>query len=44
MLERLETEPDYLKWVIIGDKSYFFEYDPETKRQTEELYTPQSPR
>jgi hypothetical protein len=36
MLEQLETEPDFLKWVITGDESCFFEYDPETKRQSEE--------
>jgi hypothetical protein len=32
MLERPETEPDFLNWVITGDESWFFEYDPETKR------------
>jgi hypothetical protein len=36
MLERLETEPDILNWVVIGNESWFFEYDPETKRQSEE--------
>jgi hypothetical protein len=36
MLERLETEPDFLKRVITGDESWFFEYDPVTKRQIEE--------
>jgi hypothetical protein len=42
MLERLETEPDFLNWVITGDESWFFEYDPETKRQSEEWLTPVS--
>jgi hypothetical protein len=33
MFELLETEPDFLNRVIIGDESWFFEYDPENKRQ-----------
>jgi hypothetical protein len=44
MLEQLKTEPDFLNQVITGDSSWFFKYDPETKRQTLEWYTPQSPR
>jgi hypothetical protein len=44
MLERLETEPDFLTGVITDDESWFVEYDPETKRQSEEWHTPQSPR
>jgi hypothetical protein len=36
MLERLETEPNFLNRVITGDESWLFEYDPETKRQSEE--------
>jgi hypothetical protein len=32
MLEQLETEPYFLNWVITGDESWFFEYDPETRR------------
>jgi hypothetical protein len=44
MLERLENEPDFLNRVITGDESWFFEYDPETKRQSEEWHTPHSPR
>jgi hypothetical protein len=35
MLERPETESDFLTRVIAGDKSWFFEYDPETERQSE---------
>jgi hypothetical protein len=38
------SKPDFLNQVITGDKSWFFEYDPETKRQTLECHTPQSPR
>jgi hypothetical protein len=44
MLERLETESDFLIPAITGDESWFFEYDPETKCQNEELHTPQPPR
>jgi hypothetical protein len=44
MLERLEIEPDFPIRVITGEESYFFKYDPETKRQSDELHTPQCPR
>jgi hypothetical protein len=44
ILERLETEPGLLNRVITGDESWFFEYDPETRKQSEEWHTPQSPR
>ncbi|GFY03017.1 mariner Mos1 transposase [Trichonephila clavipes] len=30
--------------VITGDESWFFQYDPETKLQSNEWHTPQSPR
>jgi hypothetical protein len=36
-------QPDFLNRIITGDESWFFEYDPETKRQSEEWQTPQSP-
>jgi hypothetical protein len=38
MLEWLKTEP-YLIWVTTGDESWSFEYDPETKRESEEWHT-----
>jgi hypothetical protein len=44
MLERRETKPDFLNRVITCDESWFFEYEPETKRQSEEMCTPQSPK
>jgi Skp family chaperone for outer membrane proteins len=44
MLERLETEQDFLNQAITGDERRFFEYDPKTKRQSEEWHTSQSPR
>ena len=34
ILEQLETEPNLLKRVAIGDESWIFEYDPLTKRQS----------
>ena len=34
ILEQLETETNLLKRVVTGDKSWIFEYDPLTKRQT----------
>jgi histone-lysine N-methyltransferase SETMAR len=43
MLQWVENEPDVLNQVVTGDESWFFEYDPETKRQSEEWHTPQSP-
>ena len=33
ILEQLEIEPNLLKRVVTGDKSWIFEYDPLTKRQ-----------
>jgi hypothetical protein len=44
MLERLETEPVFLNRGIKGEESWFFEYGPETKGQSEEWHTPHSPR
>ena len=36
--------PNFLENVITGDESWIFEYDPETKRQSSEWYTPGPPR
>jgi hypothetical protein len=36
MLQRLQTEPDFLNPVITGDESWLFEYDSETMRQSED--------
>jgi hypothetical protein len=44
LLERLEIEPNFLDKVITGEESWMFEYDPETKRQSEEWHTKNSPR
>lgn len=44
LLQRVEIEPDYLDNVITGDETWVFEYDPETKRQSSEWHTDQSPK
>jgi len=42
-LGRLEIEPIFLHKVITGDETWVFDYDPETKRQSEEWHTKSSP-
>ena len=37
-------EPNFLHRVITGDESWVFDYDRETKRQSEEWHTKSSPR
>jgi hypothetical protein len=41
---RIEVSAEILERIITGEGNWFFEYDPETKGQSEEWYTPQSPR
>jgi hypothetical protein len=36
VLERLETKSHFLTWVITGEESCFFEYDPKTMRNSKE--------
>ena len=43
LLDRLEREPKFFSRVITGDESWIFEYDPETKRQSREWHTANSP-
>jgi len=43
-LEQIENGPSFLERVITGDESWIFEYDPETKRQSQEWHTSASPR
>ena len=43
-LDRVTGDPDFLKQVITGDERWVFEYDPETKRQSFEWHTTESPR
>ena len=44
LLQRVEEDPGFLDNVITGDESWFFEYVPETKRQSFEWHTAASPR
>jgi len=44
LLGRLEIEPNFLHKVITGDESWMFDYDPETKRHSEEWHMKSSPR
>ena len=43
LLDRLEREPEFFSRVITGDESWIMEYDPETKRQSREWHTANSP-
>ena len=44
ILQQLQTDATLLEKVITGDKSWIFEYDPETKRQSCQWKSPGSPR
>ena len=44
LLERVQSEPDFLNNVITGDETWVFQYDPETKRQSSEWHTAGSPK
>lgn len=39
-LEQVENDPTLLDRVITGDESWFFQYDPETKRQSSQWLSP----
>jgi len=43
LLERIQSDRNFLENVITGDESWIFEYDPETKRQSKEWHTSASP-
>ena len=43
LLECLEREPEFFSRVIRGDESWILEYNPETKRQSQEWHTTNSP-
>ncbi|KAL4126684.1 hypothetical protein QTP88_010893 [Uroleucon formosanum] len=43
-LEQLENDPKLLEHVVAGDESWFFQYDPETKRQSQQWLSPASAR
>jgi len=38
LLERIQSDRNFLKNVITGDEKWIFEYDPETKRQSKEWH------
>ena len=44
LLDCLEREPEFFSHVITGDESWILEYDPETKCQSREWHTANSPR
>jgi len=44
LLERIQSDRNFLKNVITGDETWIFEYDPETKRQSKKCHTFASPR
>ena len=44
LLDRPEREPEFFSRAMTGDESWILEYDPETKRQSRELHTANSPR
>ena len=44
LLGKLQTESNFLHNVITGNESWVFDYDPKTKRQSEEWHMKSSPR
>ena len=43
LLDYFEREPEFFSRVITVDESWILEYDPETKRQSREWHTANSP-
>lgn len=43
-LQQADNDPTLLDRVITGDESWFFQYDPETKRQSQQWLSPGSAR
>ena len=43
LLDRLEREPEFFSCVITGDEYWILEYDPQTKHQSREWHTANSP-
>jgi hypothetical protein len=41
---QLASDDETLSWVIIGDESWIYGYDPETKQPSFQWKTPTSPR
>ena len=44
MLKKKRDDPDIIYQVITGDETWVFQYDPETKRQSMQWKTADSPR
>jgi predicted DNA-binding protein YlxM (UPF0122 family) len=44
ILQNIENDPNILEKVITFDESWFFQYDPESKRQSMHWKKPSSPR
>jgi len=44
ILDRLEREPGFFSHIITGDESWILEYNPDTKQQSREWHTSNSPR
>ena len=44
LLEQVEADPEFMERVITRDESWFFQYDPQTKRQSLEWRSKESPR
>jgi len=44
LLERIQSDRNFLKNVITGEETWIFEYDPEKKRQSKEWHTSASSR
>jgi len=44
ILERIQSDRNFLKNIITGNETWIFEYDPETKRQSKERHISAPPR
>ncbi|GFG37988.1 hypothetical protein Cfor_02871, partial [Coptotermes formosanus] len=44
ILQNTENDPNVLENIITSDESWFFQYDPESKRQSMHWKSPSSPR
>lgn len=42
--EQARKDPDFISKVVTGDESWFYGYDPETKQQSSQWKSPNSPR
>jgi hypothetical protein len=42
--EQMENNPNFISAIITGDESWVYGYDPETKQQSPQWKTPNSPR